>query len=566
MMKRLILAAVLVLLAASAAWAIDIQNLQPAIGNQNLLTLYSSSPYAHGQFGFALLGNYAANPFVLGFSDDEKLKIVESDISTELQAAVGLFDFMDFGVAGRFDVLAGQDFDVRMSEAFPENDEENASAMGDLRLMLKFRLLPNKPGSLGLALVPVVTVPTGNPDYYTGNGAVTAGGRLVIDKRFAMVNMVLNGGYVYLADEDGADEGFDPTGRAEFGAGVTVMVHRYVELLGEITGRTIDYGIDNIDLEVPTEGLAAAKFYAGPVHFTVGGGLGVNAGIGNPTWRIFGGVGLTWPKLDRSRPAEGGFDPASRTEDRDRDGLSNYDETRIHHTDPLNADSDADGLTDGEEIKNVHTNPLATDTDADGLSDGAEARMYESDPLKADTDGDGLSDGQEVNEAHTNPLNFDTDGDGIIDGRDAAPLEGGSRNTYLDEDGVPQPIVARRPGGVIMLRGQFVLPRPMVFAGPQSAELTADDKAMLDQVAELLAEYPKVQIQIEGHVATDVGDAKKLTQDRAEAVRAYLQSRGIDGARMTAVGLGSDVPIASNNIPEGRRRNTRIDFVITGGE
>jgi len=563
MKTRLIIAAVLVLLAGGTAWAIDIQNFQPAIGTQNLVTLYTSSPYAHGQFGFALTGSYAANPFIVSFSDNEELRIAERMISADLQGAVGLFGFMDLGVAGRFDSVAGRDFDVRMGPAFPENDAEAGSGLGDLRIMMKFQLFENRPGSLGVALVPMVSLPTGNPDTYSGAEAFNAGGRLVIDKRFDLVNIVLNGGYIYMADSDGPDEGFNPSGRAEFGAGVTVMVHRYVELLGEIYGRTADYDIEHLNMEVPTEAIAAMKFFAGPVHFTLGGGLGVNSGIGNPAWRAFAGIGLTVPALNRERAATEVFDPNSRTEDRDHDGLSNYEETNVYRTDPLNADTDGDGLSDGDEVNTYHTSPVNPDTDHDGVSDGQEVRLYGTDPVNSDTDNDGLTDGQEVNDLRTNPLNPDTDGDGIPDGRDAAPLEGGSRNTYLDEDGIPQAIVARRPGGVIMLRDQFVLPRPLMFEGPQSALLSADDRDLLDQVASILQEYPQVKIQIEGHVATDIAEAKKLTQDRAEAVMSYLQSRGVDASRMVAVGMGSEVPIASNNTVEGRRRNTRIDIIIT---
>ena len=55
------------------------------------------------------------------------------------------------------------------------------------------------------------------------------------------------------------------------------------------------------------------------------------------------------------------------------------------------------------------------DTDHDGLTDYQEVHVYHTDPLKADTDGDGLSDRDEVMVWHTDPLNPDTDGDGFKD-------------------------------------------------------------------------------------------------------------------------------------------------------
>jgi outer membrane protein OmpA-like peptidoglycan-associated protein len=68
--------------------------------------------------------------------------------------------------------------------------------------------------------------------------------------------------------------------------------------------------------------------------------------------------------------------------DSDRDGLTDADETAIHHTDPSNADTDWDGLSDGDEITKHRTNPLVRDTDAGGVADGHEAIEDHTDPLK----------------------------------------------------------------------------------------------------------------------------------------------------------------------------------------
>ena len=565
---RLILTAIVMTILATAvpALAIDVQNFQPAIGNQNLLTLYTSNAYSHGQFGVGLLASYAVNPFILSFTDDEQLKLVETLLTGDLQASVGLFKFMEVGLAASYHSVAGKDFDTAFSPDFPENDSASAAALGDLRAMLKFRILENKPGSLGLAIVPVVSFPTGDPDAFVGADGVNAGARLVIDKRFDRVNIVLNGGYLYMADGDGADEGFDPTGRAEFGAGVSVMVHKYVDLMAEIYGRTVDYQIEKLDLEVPTEIIGAAKFYVGPVNFTIGGGAGINSGIGNPNYRGFAGVGLTIPKLNRELPSRGGpvLPPVDdKKADADNDGLTNYEEKEVYHTDPLRQDTDGDGLSDGEEVKQYHTDPLKADTDGDGLSDMAEVKLHGSDPLKADTDGDTLTDGQEVNELRTSPINPDSDGDGVPDNKDGAPLEPETVNGFMDEDGVPEIVLARKSSGVMMLENQIVLPTKLVFNAPDGAKLTREDKALLDDVAAVLQEYPRISIQIEGHVSADIANAQALSLARAEAVRDYLVRKRLAPSRLAAVGMGSEVPIAPQDTPEGKAKNTRIDLIIT---
>ena len=72
------------------------------------------------------------------------------------------------------------------------------------------------------------------------------------------------------------------------------------------------------------------------------------------------------------------------------------------------------------------------DTDDDGLTDWQEIKVYHTDPHDADTDGDGLADGYEVADG-TNPLDFDTDRDGLADAIDLSP-QISSGNAYGQSD------------------------------------------------------------------------------------------------------------------------------------
>jgi hypothetical protein len=58
--------------------------------------------------------------------------------------------------------------------------------------------------------------------------------------------------------------------------------------------------------------------------------------------------------------------------DADHDGLSDYEETNIYHTDPNKRDTDGDGLSDYHEVRVYHTDPLNPDSDGDGYNDYAE--------------------------------------------------------------------------------------------------------------------------------------------------------------------------------------------------
>lgn len=99
-----------------------------------------------------------------------------------------------------------------------------------------------------------------------------------------------------------------------------------------------------------------------------------------------------------------------------------------------------------------------------------------------------------------------------------------------------------------------------------TADLTASSRQILDRVAQVLERYPSVRAEVQGH--TDSEDSSehnlRLSQQRAEAVLAYLTRQGIDADRLTARGYGEDQPIATNDTAEGRARNRRVVFRLDG--
>jgi outer membrane protein OmpA-like peptidoglycan-associated protein len=122
--------------------------------------------------------------------------------------------------------------------------------------------------------------------------------------------------------------------------------------------------------------------------------------------------------------------------------------------------------------------------------------------------------------------------------------------------------IQREVGNADTGAGRFTLGEG-VFA-PGRAELTAEAAAQLDQAAAFVGASPGRRARIEGHTDSR-GSAnlnQALSQQRAEAVRQALIARGIDGARLVAVGRGSDRPIASNDTPEGRARNRRVEIIL----
>ncbi len=94
------------------------------------------------------------------------------------------------------------------------------------------------------------------------------------------------------------------------------------------------------------------------------------------------------------------------------------------------------------------------------------------------------------------------------------------------------------------------------------AELTPAGRKILDEMTAALQKLKDRKVEVIGHTdsaglrATNQG----LSQARAEAVKAYLASHGINGDLLTASGQGPDRPVASNDTADGRARNRRIEF------
>ncbi|MFM2045527.1 MAG: hypothetical protein RLY86_4103 [Pseudomonadota bacterium] len=112
-------------------------------------------------------------------------------------------------------------------------------------------------------------------------------------------------------------------------------------------------------------------------------------------------------------------------------------------------------------------------------------------------------------------------------------------------------------------QGLLVTLRDITF-DLDSATISPGDQERLSPLAEYLRRNPDRAIVIEGHTdATgDAGYNMELSQQRADAVRGLLVSRGVDPARIRTVGRGPTVPVADNGTESGRLQNRRIEVMI----
>lgn len=97
------------------------------------------------------------------------------------------------------------------------------------------------------------------------------------------------------------------------------------------------------------------------------------------------------------------------------------------------------------------------------------------------------------------------------------------------------------------------------------ATLRPESMGTLNQIKAIMSADPSLKFEIDGHTDNSGASPHNLTlsQQRAEAVKAQLVSMGIDGSRLTTRGFGDTKPMASNDSPEGKANNRRVEFVRT---
>lgn len=127
-----------------------------------------------------------------------------------------------------------------------------------------------------------------------------------------------------------------------------------------------------------------------------------------------------------------------------------------------------------------------------------------------------------------------------------------------DEDGCPDQYK------LVVVTDTRIELKQMVFFATDKATILKKSYDLLNEVAQVLLDRPKIKVRIEGHTDSRGSDRHNLdlSQARADSVRAYLIRQGIDGSRMESIGHGENKPIEDNATAEGRAANRRVEFHI----
>ena len=147
-------------------------------------------------------------------------------------------------------------------------------------------------------------------------------------------------------------------------------------------------------------------------------------------------------------------------------------------------------------------------------------------------------------------------------------LEAGGNDFALDDFvfrvDKPQPQLVKPESGQNARSGDLLEVENLLFETSKS-ELLPESKRVLDKLAEYLLAQPQIRLDISGHT-DQIGQAaanKRLSQERAKAVRDYLIEKGVAPGRLRSQGFGAERPLIPNaQTPEERQKNRRVEFRV----
>lgn len=281
------------LFTSEAIAGFDALSFKPATDQGFYLTVEQSKTLGKMGHAIGIMGDYSVNSLVIRNAAGAKIQdVIQKQVGLNLSGALGLTPWLDIGAS-----VGGVPYQQFVTPTTLVQD--NGARFGDISTNLKLQLINSENSSVGLALVPFITFPTGDEDHFTGDSGITGGGKVVLDtKRIKdKVSFSVNAGGVVRNDVV-LTPGTNVIGdQFLYGAAVNVEVAKPVQLIAEIKGSTEFKNFfkdNNRNLEVD----GAVRFLPGEKQnwlITAGGGAGLLQGAGDPDYRLFTSLALRFP-------------------------------------------------------------------------------------------------------------------------------------------------------------------------------------------------------------------------------------------------------------------------------
>ena len=518
------------------------------------LVVGSGRLLAPGALRISVVGHYERNPLLIRLESERTAAVVRDRVATHVTLGLGLHPRVSLGAELPIVLRQTSDDLSAVGVASPMSQ-----ALGTPVIAARAGVLQNPvEDPLELAVELAVGLPIGSGDALAGSSNATVSPKLLVSKQIDPVLVSVDASALFQSRQSLGSQ--EVGNQLIFGAAVSTVAGT---VRGELSWRSY----------VSLTGLPAAHELLGGGRLVFGrglqlfalGGPGIGASLGSPAFRILAGMAWgTEPSAAAGAEAE----------------ANNVCQPGRAHLPSQCPDLDDDG--DG--IKNAVDKCPTEPEDFDGFQD-------EDGCPEPDNDGDGIPDTIDrcpntkgVAELAGCPV-LDSDGDGIPDHLDLCPNEPGPAETRgcpirdSDGDGVPDHLdnCPHEPGPasnqgcpvkekqLVVLTAEKLVIREKVYFASNKATILPRSYPLLDQVARVITAHRELpSIIIEGHTDTrgNAATNRRLSQARANAVRAYLMQKGVPASRLKAKGYGPDRPAETNMTARGREANRRVEFII----
>ncbi|OJH42141.1 hypothetical protein BON30_02685 [Cystobacter ferrugineus] len=560
--------------------SIDVQRYKPGPGATDILGVHGARVDHHLGWHLGASVNYASNP--LGFynpaTDRYVYELVAHQATLDVMGSLSLWNRFELGVVLPITYQSSES-GAGFTPAFAQGVA--GAGLGDVRLVPKLNLVSSE--NFGLGLVVPVLLPSAGGEAFRGGAGVSARPQLIAEwGRDRGARLVANlGASIQRAEQL---RNLRTGTELMYALGAQIPFTEKLALRANLAG---SYGLNHTGFgALPLEVLAALQYRFSPgLSAHVGGGPGLTRGYGTPAFRVF--AGIDWhqpgerasaapaaaptPEAAAEEAAEAAPAPEAAPVDTDGDGIPDTADQCPAKAEDKDGFEDQDGCPDRDNDKDGR--PDVTDRcpnepetvnrfqDEDGCPDEAPAK---------DSDGDGLLDSQDKCPLQAEDKDGfqdedgcpdpDNDQDGVPDTRDQCPNEPEVINGVKDEDGCPDQGKSK-----VRLESNRIAILDKVYFATARDVILPKSFSLLKQVASVLKANPRIELlRVEGHTDNHGNDASnlRLSQRRADKVRAFLIREGIAGERLDAVGFGETRPVDNNKKASGRESNRRVEFNI----
>ena len=276
---------------------VDLQFYRPAVDSFGYFGVNGPRLQRAGEYHLQLSQSFAFGPLFGITVNNLPVDLVGHLLTTDLVGSVGLASFLTVAIDLPFHLYAREaDFNTLLSFT--------TWSLGDLKLLLKWRLLEEGPRRPGLALLVSSTVPTGNDRKFLGSHGTVPSADLILGKEWRNFRFAINTGARFVPRRDVLGIIFDD--QITYGAGFAVPI-RFIDptlsLMGEVRGHFQPRGLEVRTAPVEFETGLRKDFRNGLSLLAAAGG-GWNNATGNP--KVRGLFSISWsPTVKRIPSAEG---------------------------------------------------------------------------------------------------------------------------------------------------------------------------------------------------------------------------------------------------------------------